>query len=156
MGTGKGNGKGIGMKPLAIGLDLGTSGLKAVLLAADGQVLGEAVAPLGVQRPQPGHSEQHPADWLAAADQAVAALRARVGIAGWAAIGALGVAGQMHGAVLLDAAGAVLRPAILWNDGRSQTQCAVLEARVPALRTITGNRAMAGFTAPKLLWVAEQ
>lgn len=150
-----GKGKGMGMKPLAIGLDLGTSGLKAVLLAADGQVLGEAVAALGVQRPQPGHSEQHPADWLAAADEAVAALRERVDAADWAAVSALGVAGQMHGAVLLDAAGAVLRPAILWNDGRSQAQCATLEARVPALRTITGNRAMAGFTAPKLLWVAQ-
>ena len=100
-----GMGMGTGRKPLAIGLDLGTSGVKAVLLAADGQVLGEAVAPLSVQRPQPGHSEQHPADWLAAADEAVAALRRRVGAADWAAVAALGVAGQMHGVVLLDAAG---------------------------------------------------
>lgn len=139
----------------ALGLDLGTSGVKVVLLDADGQLLGEASEPLTVQRPRAGHSEQDPAQWLAAVDRAVAALRSRTSAAHWRSIGALGIAGQMHGAVLLDAAGRVLRPAILWNDGRSQEQCAVLEAREPGTRVITGNRAMAGFTAPKLLWVAE-
>lgn len=143
------------MKPLAIGLDLGTSAVKAVLLAADGTLRAEASVPLTLQQPQPGWSEQHPADWLAAADTAVQALRAAVPAADWAAVGALAIAGQMHGAVLLDATGQVLRPAILWNDGRSQAQCAELEQRAPALRRITGNQAMAGFTAPKLLWVAQ-
>ncbi|MBN8503981.1 MAG: xylulokinase, partial [Burkholderiales bacterium] len=139
----------------AIGLDLGTSGLKAVLLSADGRLLAEATAPLGVQRPHPLWSEQQPADWLAAADTAVRSLRARVDASDWAAVTTLAVAGQMHGAVLLDAAGQVLRPAILWNDGRSQAQCAELERREPATRRISANRAMAGFTAPKLMWVAE-
>ena len=139
---------------LAIGLDLGTSGVKAVLLSAGGQLLAEAVAPLQVQRPQPLWSEQHPADWLQAVDLAVRALRDAAGGVTWGRVAALGVAGQMHGAVLLDAKAEVLRPAILWNDGRSQAECDEIERREPATRRITANRAMAGFTAPKLLWVA--
>ncbi|MBQ0960924.1 xylulokinase [Ideonella sp. 4Y11] len=142
--------------PCVLGLDLGTSGLKAVLLAADGRLLAEADAPLTVQRPQPDWSEQHPADWLAAADAAVRALRQRAQAADWRAVQALAVAGQMHGAVLLDAAGAVLRPAMLWNDGRAQAQCQQLERRLPQGRQIAANPAMAGFTAPKLLWVAQR
>ena len=141
--------------PAAIGLDLGTSGIKAVLLSADGLLLAEAVAPLTVSRPQPLWSEQAPADWLAAVNTAMAALRAQAEPALWAQVRALAVAGQMHGAVLLDAHGQVLRPAILWNDGRCQAQCAALEALEPATRQITANRAMAGFTAPKLMWVAQ-
>lgn len=138
-----------------IGLDLGTSGLKAVLLSADGTLLAEAVAPLSVSHPRPLWSEQAPADWLAALDTALQTLRERASPAQWAAVRALAVAGQMHGAVLLDAHGEVLRPAILWNDGRAQAQCAALEAAEPATWHITANRAMAGFTAPKLMWVAE-
>jgi xylulokinase len=83
------------------------------------------------------------------------ALRERAAPADWVRVGALAAAGQMHGAVLLDTAGGVLRPAIMWNDGRSQAQCAEIERREPATRRITANRAMAGFTAPKLLWVAQ-
>jgi xylulokinase len=146
---------GIGRDLLAIGLDLGTSAVKAVLLGADGTLRAEASVPLAIQQPQPGWSEQHPADWLAAADAAMQALRDRAAAADWSAVGAMAIAGQMHGAVLLDAAGQVLRPAILWNDGRSQAQCTLLEQRAPDSRRITGNPAMAGFTAPKLLWVAE-
>ena len=142
------------MQDHAIGIDLGTSGVKAVLLAADGTLVAEANAPLEVQRPHPLWSEQAPADWLAATDAAMQSLRAQATPAQWQAVRALAAAGQMHGAVLLDAAGAVLRPAILWNDGRSQAQCAELERREPATRRITANRAMAGFTAPKLMWVA--
>ena len=141
--------------PAAIGLDLGTSGVKAVLLCAAGLLLAEAVAPLTVSRPQPLWSEQAPADWLAAVNSAMAALHAQADPAAWASVRALAIAGQMHGAVLLDAQGSVLRPAILWNDGRCQAQCAELEAREPATRQITANRAMAGFTAPKLMWVAQ-
>ena len=139
----------------AIGIDLGTSGVKAVLLSADGTLVAEANAPLEVQRPQPLWSEQAPADWLAATDAAMQSLREQATLTQWQAVRALAAAGQMHGAVLLDAAGSVLRPAILWNDGRSQAQCAELEAREPATRRITANRAMAGFTAPKLMWVAQ-
>ena len=142
------------LAPFAIGLDLGTSGVKAVLLSADGQLLAEGLAPLTVSRPQPLWSEQAPADWLAAVHRAMAALRAQADPAHWQQVRALAVAGQMHGAVLLDAHDRVLRPAILWNDGRCQAECAELEAREPASRQITGNRAMAGFTAPKLMWVA--
>jgi xylulokinase len=141
--------------PSVIGLDLGTSGVKAVLLGADGTLHAEAVAPLLVQRPQPLWSEQHPADWLAAVDRAIAGLRESAAAASWSSVRALAVAGQMHGAVLIGAQGEVLRPAILWNDGRSQAQCDELERREPNLRRITANRAMAGFTAPKLLWVAQ-
>jgi xylulokinase len=138
----------------ALGIDLGTSGVKAVLLSAAGELVAEATAPLEVSRPRPLWSEQAPADWLAAVDLAVAALHQLAGPERWGRVRALAAAGQMHGAVLLDAAGAVLRPAILWNDGRSQAECAELEAREPRTREITANRAMAGFTAPKLMWVA--
>lgn len=145
----------IGMEACVIGLDLGTSGVKAVLLAASGRLLAEAVTPLEVSRPQPLWSEQQPADWWAATDLAMLRLREAADPAHWQRVSALAVAGQMHGAVLLNAQSEVLRPAILWNDGRSQAQCAELEAREPATRRITANRAMAGFTAPKLMWVAQ-
>lgn len=138
----------------AIGIDLGTSGVKAVVLDERGVLLAEATAALEVSRPHPLWSEQDPADWLNATDLALRELRQRAG-ARWSEVRALAIAGQMHGATLLDAGGAVLRPAILWNDGRSQAQCADLEKREPATRRITANRAMAGFTAPKLMWVAE-
>ena len=142
-------------RPLAIGLDLGTSGVKAALVSADGRLHAEASSPLTVQRPRPLWSEQHPADWMAAVDSAMRALRQQANDAQWSAVGALAIAGQMHGAVLLDREKNLLRPAILWNDGRSQAQCEELERREPQLRRITANRAMAGFTAPKLLWVAQ-
>lgn len=129
-----------------LGVDLGTSAVKAVLLGGGGQVLAQASAPLTVQRPHPRWSEQTPEDWWRAATQAVRALpealRARVA--------AVGLSGQMHGAVVLDDADRVLRPAILWNDGRAASECAALDA---AARQIAGNRAMPGFTAPKLAWL---
>src|SRR5207248_4504429 len=110
--------------------------------------------PLGVQRPRPLWSEQDPEAWWMATQTAVQALRDQRPRA-LAAVRGIGLAGQMHGAVLLDARDAVLRPAILWNDGRSAAQCATLETRQPRSRAITGNLAMPGFTAPKLVWVAE-
>jgi len=137
-----------------VGLDLGTSAVKAVLVGADGAVVAQASAPLAVSRPRPGWSEQDPAAWWRAADAAMRALREQTGAA-WRAVGAIGLSGQMHGATLLDAADTVLRPAILWNDGRSAAQCAALERAVPTSRDVTGNLAMPGFTAPKLLWVRE-
>jgi xylulokinase len=142
-------------RPLAIGLDLGTSGVKAALVSADGRQRAEASCALTVQRPRPLWSEQHPADWMTAVDSAMRALRQQANDAAWHGVGALAIAGQMHGAVLLDREKNLLRPAILWNDGRSQAQCEALERREPQLRRITANRAMAGFTAPKLLWVAQ-
>lgn len=135
-----------------LGIDLGTSAAKAVLVDAGDRPVAQASAPLAVSRPRPSWSEQAPADWWAAVEAAVAGVRAQAGAA-WGAVAGIGLSGQMHGATLLDAADAVLRPAILWNDGRSAAECAALEAAEPRSREITGNLAMPGFTAPKLLWV---
>ena len=135
-----------------LGIDLGTSGVKAVLVDETDTVIDHASIPLAVQRPRPLWSEQDPEAWWTAADAAVTALkekrRAEIG-----AVQAVGLSGQMHGATLLDSKDAALRPAMLWNDGRSGAECAELERLVPDSPEITGNMAMPGFTAPKLLWV---
>jgi len=136
-----------------LGIDIGTSGVKALLLDSD-RVLGTAQAPLAVSRPHAGWSEQEPEDWWAATCACLDALAAEYP-ATLHAVRAIGLTGHMHGATLLDGDGKVLRPCILWDDGRSAPQCAELEAAVPALRAITGNVAMPGFTAPKLLWVRQ-
>jgi xylulokinase len=132
-----------------LGIDIGTSGVKAVIVADDGAVLSQGTAPLSVSRPQPLWSEQDPDHWWTATEAAVldlpVELRRRVQ--------GIGLAGQMHGATLLGADDRPLRPAILWNDGRSFAECEAIEARAPDSRTITGNIAMPGFTAPKLVWV---
>ena len=135
-----------------LGIDLGTSGLKLLLLDEQHQVHGSVDVPLTVQRPQPGWSEQDPADWWAALQAGAARLRTQAPQA-WGQVRAMGLSGQMHGAVVLGANAQVLRPAILWNDGRSDAQCTELEQQVPTSRHITGNLAMPGFTAPKLLWL---
>ena len=132
-----------------LGIDLGTSGVKAAIVEADGGVVAQATAPLGVSRPQPGWSEQAPDDWWHAATTAVQALDPALRCA----VRGIGLAGQMHGATLLGADDRPLRPAILWDDGRSAAECAQLERAAPSLRQISGNIAMPGFTAPKLLWV---
>ena len=137
-----------------LGLDLGTSELKALLLADDHRVVAVARAPLTVQRPQPLWSEQSPADWWAAVEAVMTEL-STTHAGALTQVRAIGLSGQMHGAVLLDANDTVLRPAILWNDGRSGAACDALVAAVPALSQITGNLAMPGFTAPKLWWVRE-
>lgn len=134
-----------------LGIDLGTSGVKALLIGADQRVVVSASAPLEVSRPHDGWSEQNPADWIEAAEQALAGLKASHGAA-LAAVRGIGLSGQMHGAVLLDASGAVLRPAILWNDTRSHAEAAALDAD-PRFRALTGNIVFPGFTAPKLAWV---
>ncbi len=135
-----------------LGLDLGTSGLRAVLMQADGCVMAVAERGYGVAHPKAGWSEQAPADWLSACAGAVADLRAQAG-GNWAALRGVGLSGQMHGAVLLDKTGAVLRPCILWNDTRAASEAAVLDVD-PDFRTISGNIVFPGFTAPKLMWVA--
>jgi xylulokinase len=132
-----------------LGIDIGTSSVKAVLVDEAGGVAGQAHAPLPASRPQPTWSEQDPSDWWHAAAAAVSALPAE----GRKAVRGIGLSGQMHGATLLDAADQPLRPAILWNDGRSEAECRELEAAEPRSRRITGNLAMPGFTAPKLLWI---
>ncbi len=137
-----------------LGLDLGTSELKALLLADDHSIVGIARAPLTVDRPQPLWSEQAPAQWWQALEKVMDELRATHPQA-LSAVRAIGLSGQMHGATLIDAKGQVLRPAILWNDGRSGPQCEALTRAVPRLGEIAGNLAMPGFTAPKLMWVRE-
>lgn len=136
-----------------LGIDLGTSEVKVVLLAEDHAVLAQQAAPLVVSRPHPQWSEQEPSAWWAATCHALDQLAARAGPAAMGRVAGIGLSGQMHGAVVLDRAQAVLRPAILWNDGRSVAECALLTERVPALGSIAGNLAMPGFTAPKLLWL---
>jgi len=137
-----------------LGIDLGTSSVKALLLDESGSVLAEASAPLEVSRPRPLWSEQDPETWWQAADASVRSVASRVE-GGLGALRGIGLSGQMHGATLLGADDRPLRPAILWNDGRSAPQCAELEEAVPALREISGNVAMPGFTAPKLLWTRQ-
>ena len=136
-----------------LGIDIGTSAVKTVLVDGEQRVLASASLPLEVQRPQPGFSEQRPDDWVTAAIGTIDALKASHP-AELAAVTGIGLSGHMHGAVLLGADHKPLRPAILWNDGRSAAECKILEARWPALRAVTGNKAMPGFTAPKLVWVA--
>lgn len=137
-----------------LGIDLGTSEVKVLLLDEHHRIVANTGTTLKLERPQPRWSEQQPADWWQAADDALQRL-ATEHPAAMSAVQAIGLSGQMHGAVLLDGADQVLRPAILWNDGRSDRQCAALEAALPRLREITGNVAMPGFTAPKLAWVRE-
>jgi xylulokinase len=135
-----------------LGLDLGTSGLKGLVIDAGGAVVAEASAPLSVARPHPGWSEQDPADWIAAGE---AVLRALAGKIDMAAIAGIGLSGQMHGATVLDASDTVLRPSILWNDTRSHAQAARLDAD-PRFRAVSGNIVFPGFTAPKLVWMEEE
>ena len=134
-----------------LGIDLGTSGVKIAAVDERGRVAAQSSMALGVQRPHALWSEQDPEEWWRACVAAVRSLPSDVR----RAVRGVGLSGQMHGAVLLDARDQVLRPAILWNDGRSEPQCHELELREPRSREITGNLAMPGFTAPKLLWVKE-
>jgi xylulokinase len=139
-----------------LGIDLGTSSVKAVVLDREHRVRATGSAPLTVQQPSPLWREQDPEAWWSACDAAVQQALSGLPRAQGEAhpVEAIGLTGQMHGAMLLDGAGRTLRPAILWNDGRAHAECGLLEAKVPRSRAITGNMMMPGFTAPKLLWVA--
>ncbi|MFD1697140.1 xylulokinase [Roseibium aestuarii] len=137
-----------------IGLDIGTSSVKAILLSEDQSLVAQATADLTVERPHPLWSEQDPKSWWVACLQTMDDI-ARKAPAEMAAVKGIGLSGHMHGATLLDAANEPLRPCILWNDGRSARQCAELEEREPRFLTLGGNRVMPGFTAPKLQWVRE-
>jgi xylulokinase len=129
-----------------VGLDVGTSGVKGVALSADGELIATAEEDYELQTPQPGWAEQDPDDWWRASRTVLARLPD----------GPVGYSGQMHGLVALSDGDEVLRPAILWNDQRTGAECAEIEARIGLGRLIelTGNRALTGFTAPKLLWLA--
>ncbi|MVO17323.1 xylulokinase [Parasedimentitalea huanghaiensis] len=136
-----------------IGLDLGTSGLRALLSDAGGAIVATADAAYSVANPHPGWSEQDPADWLDACKTVMAQLRTDYP-AEFSAVRGIGLSGHMHGATLLDAQGQVLRPCILWNDTRAAVQAAVLD-ETPNVRDLSGNIVFPGFTAPKLTWVEE-
>jgi xylulokinase len=128
-----------------VGLDVGTSGVKGLAIDEEGRILATASAEYPLSRPQPDWAEQDPEDWWRAAQDVLARLPE----------GPIGFSGQMHGLVVLDAERNVLRPAILWNDQRTAAECAEIEERVgfDRLVELTGNRALTGFTAPKLLWL---
>ncbi|MCC1492655.1 xylulokinase [Cognatishimia sp. F0-27] len=132
-----------------LGLDLGTSGVKAVLIDDTQTLCAEGHGALTVSRPHPGWSEQQPDHWIEAAKTAIAALAAGQDLS---SVAAIGLSGQMHGATLLDAQDRALRPAILWNDTRAHAEAAQLDAD-PRFRATSGNIVFPGFTAPKLLWV---
>jgi xylulokinase len=136
-----------------LGIDLGTSEVKAALMDEEGAMVASASTALEISRPQPRWSEQDPEAWWLATLGAIEQL-GRIQAGPLAAVRGIGLSGQMHGATLLDAADRPLRPAILWNDTRADRECDELVARAPSTTEITGNRAMPGFTAPKLLWVA--
>src|SRR5436190_1826394 len=133
-----------------IGIDVGTTSVKGVAIDPDGDLVARAERGYPLSTPRPGWSEQDPEDWWRAASEVLDELESDVALG-------IGLSGQMHGLVALDAAERPLRPAILWNDGRTQAQCEEIEARIgfDRLVQLTGNRALAGFTAPKLLWLAE-
>lgn len=137
-----------------IGIDLGTSSIKSILIDEEGRLIATASEPLQVGRPAPGFSEQDPESWWNATIAGLDSL-AEQAPREMAAVRGIGLSGQMHGATLIDKAGSVLRPCILWNDVRSAQECRELEQRLPDLGRITGNPAMPGFTAPKLMWVKE-
>ncbi|MGH3091505.1 MAG: xylulokinase, partial [Gaiellaceae bacterium] len=133
-----------------VGLDVGTTGVKAVATSPSGEVLARAEEEYPLATPRPGWAEQDPEDWWRASESALARLE------GSKAAG-IGLAGQMHGLVCLGEDGRPLRPAILWNDQRTGAECAEIEERIGLERLIalTGNRALPGFTAPKLLWLRQ-
>lgn len=133
-----------------VGIDLGTSGVKVVVLNEQDQVVASETVALSISRPYLLWSEQQPKDWWDATVQAMDGLHSGGHLSD---VKAIGMSGQMHGATLLDKNGDVLRPAILWNDGRCAEECELIEQAVPNAREITGNIVMPGFTAPKLLWV---
>jgi xylulokinase len=143
-------------KQLFLGIDTSTTGSKALLVDESGAVVGTASSPHTLSTPKPLWSEQDPEEWWGAVSSSIRSVKQQAGVEA-EAVAAVGLTGQMHGLVLLDEAGKVLRPAILWNDQRTAAQCDEIRNRIGKLRLIqiTGNDALPGFTAPKILWVAQ-
>jgi xylulokinase len=141
---------------LLLGVDISTTGAKALLIDQDGQVVFSATTPLALQTPRPLWSEQEPDQWWQGIKESILQVISGAGISAEMIV-AIGLTGQMHGLVMLDGSGEVLRPAILWNDQRTGSQCDQIRARIGQKRLIqiTGNDALTGFTAPKILWVQE-
>jgi xylulokinase len=145
------------MTAYLLGIDVGTSGSKALLVRDDGRVVASATTEYPLSTPQPLWAEQDPADWWQATVTSIRRVLVQSGAFDARAIAGVGLTGQMHGLVLLDAAGTVLRPAILWNDQRTAAECARITEQVgrERLLQLTGNPVLPGFTAPKILWVRE-
>ena len=135
-----------------LGIDIGTSAVKAILIDRAGRPIASVSRALTIQSPHPSWNEQSPGAWWEAVRGACAELAAS---SPYRSVAAIGLAGQMHGAVCLDKNLAPLRPAILWNDGRSASQCAAMQAEMPEIGQIAGAVPMPGFTGPKLRWLAE-
>ena len=138
---------------LLLGLDVGTTGARAIAVDEAGKVIASAAAEYPLLSPQPGWTEQDPADWWSGSRQVLGQVAAEVG----GDVAAIGLTGQMHGSVFLDEAGRVIRPALLWNDQRTAAQCDVITERIGAERliAITGNPALTGFQAPKIVWLRD-
>lgn len=145
-----------GQERYVIGVDLGTSAVKTVLVNRKGQVAYETSQSYPLHQPKAGYSEQHPEDWVRGTLTALKQLVEKAGISDADAVDGISFSGQMHGLVLTDKDGQVLRPAILWNDTRTTEQCRRIEEKLgPVLLSVARNRALEGFTLPKLLWVQE-
>lgn len=144
------------MKSYFLGVDTSTTRSKALLIDEAGEVVAVASSPHTLQTPRPLWSEQNPPEWWQAVCVSIRSVLKKAGMKAETVAG-IGLTGQMHGLVLLDDAGEVLRPAILWNDQRTQAQCDELHHRIGKgnFIHITGNIALTGFTAPKILWVAQ-
>jgi xylulokinase len=140
-----------------LGLDIGTGGARAVAVDESGEVVAEASSEYPLHSPRPGWTEQDPEDWWEGAREALGKVAVEVGEAGYEVVG-LGLTGQMHGSVFLDASGEVIRPALLWNDQRTEAQCREITATVGEERLIhiSGNPALTGFQAPKILWLRDE
>ena len=138
-----------------LGIDVGTTAVKALVVNESGSVIGDAEAQQALSVPQPGWSEQNPSDWWQGTIDAVRAACAQAGVKDVASIG---LSGQMHSSVLLSASDEVLRPAILWNDVRTTAQCRFITEKLgeSGLARFVGNPALEGFTAPKLVWVRDE
>lgn len=136
-----------------LGLDVGTSGVKAILVAPSGEVVASATSPLTMATPQPGWAEQDPEAWWQATLKSIAAVKSKCADA---RVAAIGISGQMHSSVFLDREGGVIRPALLWCDGRTTAECQEITTRVGGeerLRDLASNPALEGFTLPKVLWL---
>jgi len=132
-----------------LGLDLGTSSVKVIVIDDEGEITAQSSQSLSLSRPNPLWNEQSPSDWIEAAEKAILKIPKNIR----SKLKGMGLSGQMHGAVLLDKKERPIRPAILWNDGRSYEECKELEKEFPNLNKITGNQVMPGFTSPKIEWV---
>ena len=132
-----------------LGIDLGTSSIKTIVIDDAGKKISESSQPIKTSNPRAMWSEQNPLDWLKATEKTILSIPKKIRTE----IKGIGLSGQMHGAVLLDNQDRLIRPAILWNDGRSHQECQELEKNFPELQTIIGNQIMPGFTSPKISWL---